>query len=98
MKIKHQKTYGKHKLMVDITLRDIRVEILAFDESQEEFIYDLDMRPSDFQDGLILLWVKCFALGRHRRRNRTEQVLGEHLYHAGVHRLCNDRPVVGNII
>jgi hypothetical protein len=84
--------------MVDVSLCNVGVEILALNEPQEEFIYNLDMRPSNFQHGLILLWVKCFTLGRHRRRDGAEQVLCKHLNHAGIHGFRYDRPVVGNII
>lgn len=84
--------------MIDVAFRNVCVEILAFNEPQEKFIYNLDMRPSNFQDGLIFLRVKSLALKRQRWRNGTKKVFAEHLNHTRVHGLCDDRPVVGNII
>ena len=39
----------KHELMVDVRFGNVGVEVLAFDEAQEELVHDLDVRPSDFQ-------------------------------------------------
>lgn len=91
-------TYLKHKLVVDVRFRDVGVEILTLDESQEEFIHDLNVRPGDFQDRLVFLGVKRFALWCHWRRDGSKQVLGKHLHHARVHWLGDDRSVVGDII
>jgi hypothetical protein len=84
--------------MIDVTLRDVCVEVLAFDEPQEELIYNLNVWPSDFQNRLVFLRIECFALGSQRWGDGTKQVLGKHLYHPRVHGLCDDGPVVGNIV
>ena len=84
--------------MVDVSLGNVCVEVLTFNESQEEFIDNLYMRPSHFKDGFILLRVKRFALRCHGRRDGTEQVLGEHLHDTRIHGLRDDRPVVGDIV
>jgi hypothetical protein len=84
--------------MVYIRFGNVRVEILAFDESQEKLVHDLNMWPSDFENRFVFLGVKSFALWIHRWWNRSEQILGEHLNHSRVHLLCNDLAIVGDII
>lgn len=84
--------------MVDVRLGDVRVEVLALDKAEEEFVNDLDMRPRYFQDRLVLLRVKCLALRVHWGWDGTEQVLGEHLYDERVHFLRDDLAVVSHIV
>jgi hypothetical protein len=88
----------ENKAMVDVCLGDVGVEILAFDEAQEELINDLDMRPSDLKNGLILFGIESFTLRVHWGWDRAEQILGKHVDNLGVHGFCNDLSVVGNII
>ena len=91
-------THLQNKAMVDISLCDICIEILALDKPQEKLVYDLDMRPSDFQDGLILFRIKSLALRRNRRRNRSEKIAGKHVDHARVHWLGDYPTVIGDVI
>jgi hypothetical protein len=90
--------YLENKMMVNVLLSDVRVEVLAFNEAQEEFVDNLNMRPSDLEDRLIFFWVEGLALRVHRRRNWTEQILAEHFHYSRVHLLCDDLPVVCHII
>jgi hypothetical protein len=84
--------------VINVCLRDVRVEVLAFNETKEEFVDDLDMRPGHLENRLILFGVKGFALGVHGWRNRTEQVLGKHLDDERIHLLGDDLTVVGNVV
>lgn len=90
--------YLKHKVMIDILLRNVGVEVLALDKAQEEFINNLDMGPCDFQHRLILLWVKRLALGSHRGRDWSEKILCEHLDYPRIHGFRDDRTVVGDVV
>lgn len=86
------------KAVVDILLGVVCVEIRTFYETEEELVNYLDVRPGDFKNRLVLLWVECVALGVHWRRNGTEQVLAEHLDDSGVHGLGYDLAVLGDVI
>ena len=84
--------------VVDVRLCDVGIEVLALDEAEEELVHDLDVRPSDFQDGLVFFRVECLALRVHWGRDRAEQVLRKHPDDDRVHGLRDDLPVVGNIV
>lgn len=84
--------------VVDVCFRDVGVEVLALDEAKEELVHDLDVRPGDFQDGLVLLGVESVALRVHGRRDGAEEVLGEHVDYDGVHGLGDDLAVVGHVV
>lgn len=84
--------------MVYVGFGNICVEILTFDESQKELVNHLDMWPGNFQHRFVLLRIERFALGIDRRRNRTEKILAEHVDDSRIHRLGDDRSVIGDII
>ena len=84
--------------MVDVLLGNVGIEILALDESEEEFIDNLDVRPRDFQHRLVLLRIKRLSLRVHGRGDRPEEILAEHVNHTRVHRLGDDLSVVGHVI
>jgi hypothetical protein len=84
--------------VVDVCLCNVRVEVLTFNETKEEFVDNLDVRPGHLENRLILFGVKGFALRVHGWRNRTEQVLGKHLDDEGIHLLGDDLTVVGNVV
>lgn len=86
------------KAVVDICFCNVSVEILALDKAKEEFVNDLDVRPGNLQDRLVLFRVKSLALRVHGGWNWAEQVLGKHLHDARIHRLRNDLSVVSHII
>ena len=52
--------------MIYVSLGEVGVEVRAFDEAKEELVYDLEMRPSEFQNRLVLLRVVCVASGVNR--------------------------------
>src|SRR5450755_2764456 len=56
------------------------------------------MRPSNFQDWLVLFWIKCFALRIHRRGYWAEKILAEHIHNSRVHWLGDDGAVIGHIV
>lgn len=84
--------------MVDIGLGDIGVEILAFDESQEKFVHDLDVRPRDLQNRLVLLGIESFPLWVHRGWDGPEQILGKHLDDTRIHGLSDDLAIVRHVV
>jgi hypothetical protein len=86
------------KAVIDVSLGYVGVEVLTLDEPEEELIYNLDMRPGNFQDRFIFFGVKCLALRIHWRWNRAEQVLGEHLDDTRIHWFSDDLTVVGDVI
>lgn len=53
--------YLQDKALVDVLLPDVRVELRALDESEEELINDLQVRPSQLKHRLIFLWIKRVA-------------------------------------
>ena len=90
--------YVEHEAVVYIRLGNVCVEVLTFDEAEEELVNDLDVGPRYFQDRLVFFGIKGLALGVHRRRDGTEQVLGKHFDYTRVHLLGDDLAVVGDIV
>ncbi len=88
----------KHKAVVDVRLGDVCVEVLAFDEAKEKLVHNLDVRPGNFQHGLVLFRIESLALRVHGRRNRAEKVLGKHADDDWVHGLRDDLSVIGHIV
>lgn len=88
----------ENKAVVNVGLGNVCVEILAFDEAQEELVNDLNVGPGNLKHGLVLFWVKGFALRVHRRRDRSEEVFAEHVDHLGVHGLGDDLSVVSDVV
>lgn len=72
-----QKSHLEDKLLVDVPLGDVGVEVGALDEPQEELVDDLEVRPRELEHGLVLLGVVRVAGRVHRRRDRAEQVRRE---------------------
>lgn len=91
-------TYLDNKLMIDVGLGNVCIEVLALDESQEEFVDHLDVGPGDLQHRFVFLRVKCFSLGGDRGRDRAEKVLREHFDDPGIHGFSNDGAVVGDVV
>ena len=63
--------------MIDVTFRDVRVEIWALDEPQEELVDYLEVRPGELQDGFILFGIEDIAGGVDGRGYRTEEIGSE---------------------
>ena len=42
-------------LAVDVPLREVCVEVQVLNEAEEELVHDLQMRPGELQNGLVLL-------------------------------------------
>ena len=84
--------------MVYVGLGNVRVEVLAFNEAQEEFVDDLNVRPRYLQYWLVFFRIESLSLRVHWWRDGTEQVLCEHLHYERVHLLCNDLTVVGDVV
>lgn len=64
-------------MLINELLCNIGIEIRRFNEAQKEFINDLQVRPSQLQDGLILFRIKCVTSGVHLRRNGPEEIGGK---------------------
>ena len=67
----------EHERLVDVSLGKVRVEIWAFDEAEEEFVDDLEVRPGEFEDGFVLFRVEGITCWIDRRGYRTEEVGGK---------------------
>lgn len=64
----------ENKRLVDVALANVRVEIGTFDESEEEFVNDLEVGPGKFKDRFVFLWVKRVACRVDLGRNGPKQV------------------------
>ncbi len=84
--------------MIYKALCDVRVEVLAFNESKKKFVHNLNMRPCNLEDRLVLFRVKRFPLWVHWWWYGTEKVLAEHVDNSWVHRLCNDLSIVCHVV
>jgi hypothetical protein len=47
--------------LIDVSFGQVRVEIWAFDESEEKLIDNLKVRPCQFKDGLVFFRIKGVA-------------------------------------
>jgi len=57
----------EHERLIDVSLSEVRVEVWAFDEAEEEFVDDLEMRPGELEDGFVFFRVEgvtCWVDGR----------------------------------
>ena len=70
------KFYRKDELLVDGLFRDVCVELLRFDEPQEQFVDDLKMRPGQFQDRFVFFRIVHFAGWVQSRGKGPEEVDG----------------------
>lgn len=84
--------------MVYVSLGNVCVEILALNKAQKELINDLNVRPGNFQDGLVLFRVKSFALGIDRGRDGAEEVFGKHINDTRIHGFGDDLAVICNVV
>ena len=62
------------EVLVNVALGKVRVELRAFDETQEEFVNDLKMRPCKLENRLILFRIKCVSRRVGLRGYRTEEI------------------------
>ena len=64
----------EHEWLVDVSFCKICVEVWALDETKEKLVDDLKMRPGEFEDRLIFLWIECISSRIDRRGYRTKEV------------------------
>ena len=64
----------EHEWLIDVPFREIRVKLRAFHKAKEKFVDNLKMRPSEFEDRFIFLWVECIPGGVDRRGYRAKEV------------------------
>ena len=64
----------EHEWLVDVSFCKICVEVWALDETKEKLVDDLKMRPGEFEDRLIFLWIECISSRIDRRGYRTKKV------------------------
>jgi hypothetical protein len=64
----------QYESLVDVLLPDILAKVGTFNEAEEEFVYDLQMWPSEFQYGFILFRIKRIARWVDLRRYRAEKI------------------------
>lgn len=66
--------------LIDVSLGEVRVEVRALDETEEELVYDLEVRPCEFENRLVLFRVEGVARGINGRGYSSEEIgreLGE---------------------
>lgn len=63
--------------MIDMAFGIVNVKFGRLEESQKEFVDDLQMRPGQFQDRFVFFGVKGVAHRVHLRRDRAEQIDGK---------------------
>ena len=76
----------ENKELINVPFCNVRVEIRTLDESQEELVDYLEVRPGKLQDRLILFGIKHVTGRVHGRGYRTEEVgseLEHHVSHSG---------------
>lgn len=84
--------------MIYVRFGDIGVEILAFNESKEKLVYDLDVGPCNFQDGFVFFRIEGLSLWINWRGNWSEKVLAEHIDNSRIHGLRNDLSIVCHVV
>lgn len=60
--------------MVYVALGDVGVEIWALNEAEEQLVDDLQVRPSELENRLVLFWVEGVTERVDLGRYRPEQV------------------------
>lgn len=66
--------YIQNELMIDEGFGDVGIEVRRFDETQEEFVNNLQMRPGDLKHWFIFFRVERFAIIGQGRRNRSKEI------------------------
>jgi hypothetical protein len=61
-------------MLINELLCHIGIEVGRLDEAQKEFVDNLQVRPSQLQDRLILFGVKCIASRIYLRGNGPEKI------------------------
>ena len=67
----------ENEILVDIPLGEVRAEVRAFHETQEKFVDNLEMGPSQLEHRLILFGIECVAGRVDRRGYRAKEVGGK---------------------
>jgi len=55
--------------LINVLLSDVGIEIGTLDKTKEELVDDLQVWPSKFENGLVLLWIKCVTSRVDLRRD-----------------------------
>lgn len=66
--------YLENKVMINVLLGQIGVEVRRFNEPKEKLVYNLKVRPSKFQYRFVLLWIKGLACWVHLGWYCSEEV------------------------
>lgn len=69
-----QTAHLKYEGLVNVAFPDIRVEFGAFNEAEEELVYDLEMWPSELEYRLVLFGVESISRRVHLRWYRSEEI------------------------
>mmetsp|Transcript_14387 Transcript_14387/g.26026 ORF Transcript_14387/g.26026 Transcript_14387/m.26026 type:complete len:216 (+) Transcript_14387:620-1267(+) len=70
----------KTKLLIDIFFGRLGIHFGTHNESKEELVGNLQMRPCRFQDGFIFFWIKVI-----RRRRKCSTDIGRNTRHEVAH-------------
>ena len=68
------KTYLKNKVVINELFGQVGIKVRRLDETQEELVHDLKVRPCQLQDRLIFFWIKGVASGVHLGRDSSEEI------------------------
>ena len=68
----NESAHLKYELGINVALGNVCVEVWTLDEAQKEFVDDLQVRPSELENRLVLFRVIRIARRIHRRRNSSE--------------------------
>jgi len=55
--------------LINVLLSDIGIEIGTLDKTKEKLVDDLQVGPSEFENRLVLLWIKCVTSRIDLRRD-----------------------------
>jgi hypothetical protein len=73
----NRETHLKDKLLINVSFRNVRVEVGALDESEEELVDDLQVRPCEFEHWFVLLGIVGVACWVDGWWDRPEEVGSE---------------------
>ena len=84
--------------MINVTFGNVRIEVLALNETEKKLIYHLDVRPGNLQDRLVFFGIESLPLWIHWWRYRPKQIFAKHIHNFWIHGVGNDLSIVCDIV
>lgn len=72
--MENTRTYLENKVVINELFGQVGIKVRRLDETQEELVHDLKVRPRQLQDRLIFFWIKSVASGVHLGRDGSEEI------------------------